>query len=340
MKIIIFTVLVFLSAACNSQEKDSNDVSHKDIPTIKQHTTESEEPLIILPDDDLQKGDRGETIQLLQSALVKIGYDLETTSIYDGQTIWAITDLQLQHEHIYTTGIYDHETKIAIQNILDNKETIDPESKLSKPKGDQKDQLIKVLENPYEVLSLVNKEHSLPADYIPIDLVIPNVGFPFAEDLPKKKLRRIAADALEEMFNEAEKAGFDLFAQSGYRSYDRQDVIFASNVKQHGEEGANNFSARPGESEHQSGLTMDITSPNVDYQLTTDFGNTEEGKWVQEHASDFGFIIRYPKGKEDITMYQYEPWHLRYVGKRAAKEIMEQNITLEEYLEGIFSDEY
>lgn len=146
-------------------------------------------------------------------------------------------------------------------------------------------------------------------------------------------MRQAAAAALEELFQAAEEAELELFAQSGYRSYERQDSIFAANVQAHGEEAANNFSARPGESEHQSGLTMDVTSPAVDFDLVIEFGETEEGKWIKENAADYGFIIRYPEGKEDITIYQFEPWHLRYVGVKAAKEIMSQAITLEEYLE-------
>src|SRR5699024_4734909 len=115
----------------------------------------------------------------------------------------------------------------------------------------------------------------------------------------------------------------DLFAQSGYRSYDSQDAIFAANVDKNDEPAANNDSARHGESEHQTGLTMDITSPDVGYKLNIEFGDTKEGKWVEKHAADHGFIIRYPEDKEDITEYQYEPWHLRYVGKEAATEITE-----------------
>ncbi|WP_337020524.1 M15 family metallopeptidase, partial [Oceanobacillus massiliensis] len=189
-----------------------------------------------------------------------------------------------------------------------------------------------VIANPYDQIALINKEHALPADYIPEDLVIPDVPFPFAEDLPKKQMREAAAKSLEQLFNKANEAGLELYAQSGYRSYERQDAIFASNVLKHGEEEANTFSARPGESEHQSGLTMDITSPNVNFDLITEFGETEEGKWIQENAAEFGFIIRFPEGKEEITKYQYEPWHLRFVGKKAAKDIMSQGITLEEYL--------
>src|SRR5699024_12056325 len=114
--------------------------------------------------------------------------------------------------------------------------------------------------NPYEVLVLVNKEHALPDDFTPDNLVISNVRFPVTEDLSKKQMRKVAADALEEMFDAADDEGLELFAQSGFRSFDRQEEIFAANVDKNGEEAANKYSARPGESEHQSGLTMDVRS--------------------------------------------------------------------------------
>lgn len=185
---------------------------------------------------------------------------------------------------------------------------------------------------PDSIQVLVNKDHPLPSNYEPTDLVVPDVRFPFEEDDPKKQLRKEAADALEELFIAAEEDGHYLFALSGYRSYDRQEVIFASNVNQHGEEHANTFSARAGESEHQTGLVMDISSEAVGFRLVVEFGDTPEGKWVAENAHLFGFIIRYPEGKEEITKYQYEPWHLRYVGVDVATEVFESGETYEEYL--------
>ncbi|WP_349410615.1 M15 family metallopeptidase [Pseudalkalibacillus sp. SCS-8] len=190
----------------------------------------------------------------------------------------------------------------------------------------------KVITNVNDPLVLVNKERNLPADFVPEDLVIPNVPFPFTEDLPKKQLQKVAADAAEALFDQAEKDGIPLFAQSGYRSYDRQEAIFTANAERVGEEEANKFSAFPGQSEHQSGLALDVTSPEVEFKLVEQFGETEAGRWVKANAHKYGFIIRYPKGKETITGYQYEPWHLRYVGKEHAKRIHEQNMTLEEYL--------
>lgn len=193
----------------------------------------------------------------------------------------------------------------------------------------------KVISKPSDLLVLVNKKNNLPSNYVPSDLVIPNVPFPFQEYHEKKLMRKDAASALEELFKKAREENINIYAMSGYRSYDTQNSIFTSNVNKYGFENANQFSAKPGQSEHQTGLAMDITSPSVNLGLVQYFGETNEGKWLKDNAAEFGFIIRYPKGKEDITEYQYEPWHVRYVGKDIAKEISNENITLEEYLDEI-----
>lgn len=190
-----------------------------------------------------------------------------------------------------------------------------------------------VVHNLDDFLIVANKERNLPEDYEPADLVTPNVPFPFKEDLPKKKMRKEAALSLEVLFKAAEDKGLELLAQSGYRSYDTQVSIFAFNAEEKGEEIANKTSSKPGQSEHHTGLSIDVTSSEVNYELTEAFGETKEGKWLAENAHKYGFIIRYLKGKEAITGYNYEPWHLRYVGVEHAKKIHEQGITLEEYLQ-------
>ena len=114
--------------------------------------------------------------------------------------------------------------------------------------------------------------------------------------------------------------GYELIARSGYRSYDTQVMLYDRYVKEDGVEAADTYSARPGHSEHQTGLTIDITSDSVHGGLTETFGETDEGKWVAENAHRFGFIIRYPENRVDETGYQYEPWHLRYVGTEAASD--------------------
>ncbi|WP_368645055.1 D-alanyl-D-alanine carboxypeptidase family protein [Alkalibacterium putridalgicola] len=185
--------------------------------------------------------------------------------------------------------------------------------------------------NPDSLAVLVNKKYSLPEDYVPENLV--TVEVPTVLPNPEiKQMREAAADALKEMFDAAEEEGVILHARSGYRSYNTQVQLFRNYASNHGEEAANKYSARAGESEHQTGLVMDVTSESVNLQITSDFGETEEGKWVKENAHEYGFIIRYPKGKSDITGYVYEPWHLRYLGEELATDVYASGLTYEEYL--------
>jgi len=191
-----------------------------------------------------------------------------------------------------------------------------------------------VIQNASNLFALVNKEFGLPAEYLPDDLVRPNVSFSFGnEDVEKSKLRKEAANALEEMFTEAKQKGIMLYAVSGFRSYNRQETLFTAEVQKIGEKMVIEAVAKPGNSEHQTGLAMDISSNSVGLSLTEQFGETLESKWLEENAHKFGFILRYPKGKEHLTGYMYEPWHYRYVGQRIAKEIYRNDWTLEEYVE-------
>jgi zinc D-Ala-D-Ala carboxypeptidase len=190
---------------------------------------------------------------------------------------------------------------------------------------------VKVVATPDSVPVLVNKQNKLPDDYEPADLVDAGIPFIFKEDSPKRKMRTEAAKAIEKLFGAAEQEGVKLLGVSAYRSHVTQEALFNYYVDRDGYETAATYSALPRSSEHETGLAIDVTGGNGKCAAEDCFGNTVEAKWLDEHASAFGFIIRYPKGKEAITGYQYEPWHLRYVGKTIAKEIMGRGITLEEY---------
>lgn len=144
-------------------------------------------------------------------------------------------------------------------------------------------------------------------------------------------MRKEAAEALEKMFTNAAKNGIEILAVSGYRSYSRQKSLYDAEVNRVGVEKAEQAVAIPGASEHQSGLAMDISSRSNKLYLNEAFANTTEGKWLKENAHHFGFILRYPKEKMDITNYMYEPWHFRYVGVKAATIMYEHSWTLEEY---------
>lgn len=189
---------------------------------------------------------------------------------------------------------------------------------------------IHTITNPEDELVLVNKNYALPETYKPSDLVIPNVEF--ATSAEQNLLKKEAAIALEKMFEAAKTEGVYLFARSGYRSFQTQVQLYNDYVSTYGKEQADFFSARAGHSEHQTGLAIDVTSSYVNYQLDNNFHLTVEGKWIQENAHRFGFIVRYGQGKEALTGFQYEPWHLRYVGVEVATEISNNNWLLEDYL--------
>lgn len=192
----------------------------------------------------------------------------------------------------------------------------------------------KMMAKDHESISvLVNKQIFLPDGYEPDDLVIPDVKFSFSGYQEKKLLRKEAARALEELFQASIEEGLKFVAVSGYRSYDRQYTIFTTNVRKNGLDDTLKVSAMPGSSEHQTGLSMDVSTKAVSFLLRERFAQTPEGEWLAQNAYKYGYIIRYPKGKERITGYSFEPWHLRYVGKELASHLYENDLTLEEYYE-------
>ena len=177
-------------------------------------------------------------------------------------------------------------------------------------------------------LYLVNRDHTLPSDYVPPDLIHPQVRTTDNEIT----MREEAAHALEAMFAAAkEEQGLTLVAVSGYRSYGRQASIFQRKVNSVGKKKALLLVAPPGASEHQLGLAMDLGTKK-DTSLSEAFFDTPEGKWLAENCCRFGFIIRYKKEWTEITGYAYEPWHVRYVGKEHAQRIYEMNVPLETYI--------
>lgn len=183
-----------------------------------------------------------------------------------------------------------------------------------------------------QYLMLINKNNEIAPDYEPNDLVIPSIRFGNIGNMMVQYVRTDVAVALEQLFKAAKNEGINLIAISGYRSYEYQDNLYDNEVNNVGEIQANRYVAKPGQSEHQTGLAMDILS-NDYMELDQGFEDTEAFNWLEKNMSKFGFILRYPKGKENITGYGYEPWHIRYVGVEVATEIMEDGITLEEYLD-------
>lgn len=183
---------------------------------------------------------------------------------------------------------------------------------------------------PSSYTALVSRDYLLPSTYVPKDLVEISVRFSSNSHDDKRKMRRVASKALSKMFRAAEKKGIILYGVSGYRSYERQKSIYSRNVALHGKKATDSLSAKPGSSEHQTGLTIDVSASSVGCLLTERFGSTKEGRWLAKNAHKYGFIIRYPKGKTKLTGYSYEPWHIRYVGVNYASYLKKNKLTLEE----------
>ena len=194
--------------------------------------------------------------------------------------------------------------------------------------------------DPESITVFVNKEHSLPKDYVPKDLVMPNIRFDHSGLEDRKLMRALAAEAIEKLFKAAEKEGHFLYGVSGYRSYDRQRTIFLNNIVKRGKNYTLRYSAVPGVSEHQTGLAMDVSTMELRYRLVTRFANTAEGKWLTDNAHHYGFIIRYGYNTMNITGYEYEPWHIRYVGKELANYLYENDMTLEMYYNYEMSEDF
>ena len=166
-------------------------------------------------------------------------------------------------------------------------------------------------------------------DYEPTDLVTIDNKYGTYTDM---EMKDVAYEAYKKLYDDAKAEGFDLKLCSTMRSYNTQKTLFNNSLNNRGRETTNVRSAYPGRSEHHTGLAIDVTSASMGWGLTQDFIDYADGQWINDHCHEYGFIVRYPKGKTDITGYAYEPWHLRYVGIDVATYIMANDLTLEEYL--------
>lgn len=169
---------------------------------------------------------------------------------------------------------------------------------------------------------IVNKTYALPSDYIPQDTEVP-----VTSEWSTKSLNSELMQAYRQFSQAAADRGLNIYISSGYRSYNTQKNLYNNYVAKDGKALADTYSARAGHSEHQTGICFDLNTIDDSFQYT------DEGIWVNDNAYKYGFIIRYPKGKEHLTGYQYESWHLRYVGKEMAEKLYNNGnwITMEEY---------
>lgn len=238
----------------------------------------------------------------------------ETVARYklnDKVTVTAKTDTDY---YKLSDGTFIHSDYLSENEIVHNAESVSGENYIAVSATGYVIEMIDGI-TYVDGIMIANKTYSLPASYDP-------------------GIRQEAADALEEMQAAAAAEGLTLYVVSGYRSYETQEAVYAGWVNQDGKELADTYSSRAGYSDHQTGYTFDLNS------LEQDFAYTEEGIWLAEHCAEFGFIIRYPEGKEMYTGYTYEPWHVRFVGKEKAKKITDSGLSLEEYygITSIYAD--
>lgn len=276
--------------------------------------------------------------------IITIGISLSKNMTISGQSRQDSVGKQLYSQSFYQTNqaaTVAHLDQLAKEKLLEE-ERLAEEKRQEERLAQQQAKLdlessfyenVITVSNGDSKLVLVNKNYALDSSYAPSDLVLPNVLALGHEQNKTIYLREEASQHLEQLFSAAEQeAGLIFLARSGYRSYETQVSLYQRYVDQNGQEAADRFSARAGHSEHQTGLAIHVTADSVNGQLTTEFGKTAEGIWLKDNAHRFGYIIRYLEGRESETGYQYEPWHIRYVGVEAATEIYQNNWILEQYL--------
>ena len=180
-----------------------------------------------------------------------------------------------------------------------------------------------------EPACLVTKQTGLPSGYTPPDLIALPARVCASANV---RLRQNAADALLKLIDTAGGEGIVLFALSGFRSYEEQQVVLRNEIATQGRDVAEKQVAPPGHSEHQLGLAVDVTPKSTPCELRAAFGQEAEGRWLTANAPKFGFVLSYPRDKEAVTGYTYEPWHIRHVGVNLAEQVAASGLTLTEFL--------
>ena len=264
--------------------------------------------------------DKGYTIEEINFILSKINYEdityiLESNYLENIKDYLNIENMDIQKLRRYI-DYYNNNSSKDLRSVI-NYVNMDMDKT---PYVDYK-----TVEDPNNILVLVNKYNKLADDYKPDDLERINTNY----SVRNLYLRKEAKEAFEALCRDASSLGLSIRAISSYRTFDYQKGLYDNYVSVNGVEEADTYSARPGFSEHETGLATDVMGSNGNY---TRFAETNEYTWVVNNAHNYGFVIRYPENKENITKYKFESWHLRYVGKDAATYMYENNLCLEEYL--------
>lgn len=271
--------------------------------------------------------------------IIKIVVALHLIALVLTQTLQLFDNHQeLSNTHHQSSNPYAIEDDIWISDSVffknDHRQQ-DPQKHLplEKVSNDTTDDFYKsitLIKDPTTIEVLVNKNYQLPQDYVPKDLVkstLPqlNTGTHY--------IQKQAYLALTQLFEDALNNELSLVVVSAYRSYQTQKSLYQHYVTKHGQQKADQFSARAGHSEHQLGLAIDVSTVALKGVLTVDLSLTLEGIFLQENSHTYGFIVRYPQDKTSITGYTYEPWHLRYVGIDLALQLYQCQCVMEEWFD-------
>jgi zinc D-Ala-D-Ala carboxypeptidase len=274
--------------------------------------------------------------KVLPITLISLGIIVAGIIVWIGMNDWNLEKSYKKIEQVIyqdDNKTEDETSKPANPEENSDSEIIDENNEVEKPEEETPETEKTEVEAPDKDNRKYIDGQELPKEptYIK-DILIANKQYPLPSTYSPGESKEARA-AFNEMAAAAKLDGFELIAFSTYRSYDYQTGLYERYVERDGSKAADRYSARPGYSEHQTGLAFDIGEVNNEqYYASEEFGETEAGKWVAANAYRFGFIMRYPEGKEKITGYMHESWHFRYVGIEVAEEIYKQNISLEEYL--------
>ena len=251
-------------------------------------------PVVTMPDTIQDKSEKWESSD---ESIATVDNEGNITAVSSG--ICTVRVSSVSNPELYA------EVKVTVRNIMPSEPEFSvPEESTTAPQADEPTYIDGIL--------IANKTYALPEDYNP-------------------GLDSETESAFYTLSDAAAEEGLNIYLSSGFRSYETQNRIYNNYVSNYGQSSADTFSARPGHSEHQTGLAIDVNS------IDDSFADTPEAEWLASHAHEYGFIIRYPKGKESITGYKYEPWHIRYLGVEKATEVYNSGLTLEEFL-GIDSE--
>jgi D-alanyl-D-alanine carboxypeptidase len=276
---------------------------------------------------------RRDKIRVLVAGLVAI-----VLVIAGEGALWAGTAKQSQAEASVAADLRSAVTRtpappITIPAPVQTAVPVVPAEPVAPPAPSGFDKTARSIDDPTSIWFVINKTRPIPdaANYVPPDLVALRADIPNPYGYP---LRQEAADALASMADAATaEIGQQLVAQSGYREYGVQEIVYNRYVGQVGTDGADRTSARPGFSEHQTGMAIDILAAGSGCSLDGPcFGDTTAGQWLAANAYRFGYLLRYPADKTAVTGYEYEPWHFRYIGVDLATQMHDQGVTtLEEF---------